>query len=55
MRYAYEWGRAELSLGVANLFNRRFYTQAFGCAAGTTTSIYPEPGRAVTAAVRLKF
>ncbi len=54
-RYAYEWQRLELSLAVANLFDRRYYTQAFGCAAGATTSIYPEPGRTVTAAVRLKF
>ena len=54
-RYAYEWQRLELSLAVANLFDRRYYTQAFGCAAGATTSIYPEPGRTVTAALRVKF
>ena len=55
LRYAYAWQRLELSLGVTNLFDRRFYTQAFGFAAGVTTSIYPEAGRALTAAVRVKF
>ncbi len=54
-RYAYQWQNVELSLGIANLFDRKFYTQAFGCAAGVTTAIYSEPGRAVTAAVRIKF
>ncbi|MBG9386618.1 TonB-dependent receptor [Caenimonas aquaedulcis] len=55
VRYAYQWQQVELSLGVANLFDRKYYSQAFGCAAGTTTSIYPEAGRAVTAAVRVSF
>ena len=54
-RYAYQWQNVELSLGFANLFDRKFYTQAFGCSAGVTTAIYPEPGRAVTAALRVKF
>jgi iron complex outermembrane recepter protein len=54
-RYAYQWQKVELSLGVTNLFNNKFYTQAFGCAAGETTSIYPEPGRGLTAALRVKF
>ena len=54
-RYAYQWQNVELSLGLANLFDRKFYTQAYGCSAGTTTSIYPEPGRAVTAALRVRF
>jgi len=55
VRYAYQWQRLELSLAVANLFDRRYYTQAFGCAAGATTSIYPEAGRALTAAARVTF
>jgi iron complex outermembrane receptor protein len=55
LRYAYEWHKLELSLGVANLFDRRYFTQAFGCASGTTTSIYPEAGRAFTAAARFTF
>ena len=54
-RYAYQWRELELSLGVANLFDKQFYTQAFGCAGGTTTSIYPEAGRALTAALRARF
>lgn len=55
LRYAYEWRQAEFSLGATNLFDRRFYTQAFACAGGQPSAIYPEPGRAVTAAVRVKF
>lgn len=54
-RYAYQWQSVELSLGIANLFDRKFYTQAYGCAAGAATSIYPEPGRALTAGLRVKF
>jgi len=54
-RYAYEWQRVELSLAVANLADKRYFTQAYSCAAGVTTSIYPEAGRAVTAALRVKF
>lgn len=54
-RYAYDWKQAEFSVGVNNLFDRRYYTQAFGCLGGTTTSIYPEAGRTLQAAVRLKF
>lgn len=55
VRYAYQWQKVELSLGVTNLAGRKFFTQAFGCAAGVTTSIYPEPGRAFTAAARVSF
>lgn len=54
-RYAYQWQNVELSLGITNLFDRNFYTQAFGCAASVTTAIYPEAGRAAVAAVRIKF
>jgi iron complex outermembrane receptor protein len=55
VRYAYQWQKVELSLGVANLLDRKYFAQAFGCAAGVTTSIYPEPGRAFTAAARVSF
>ncbi len=55
VRYAYQWQQLELSLGVANLSDKKYYTQAFGCAGGVTSSIYPEAGRAVTAAVRVRF
>jgi iron complex outermembrane receptor protein len=54
-RYAYSWQHAQFSLGVTNLADRKFYTQAFACASGQPTSIYPEPGRAFTAAVRMRF
>ena len=54
-RYAYRWRTAELALGVSNLFDRGYYTQAFACSAGQTTSIYPETGRAFTASVRVEF
>jgi iron complex outermembrane recepter protein len=55
LRYAYQWNQVELSLGVANLFDRKYFTQAFGCSAGVTTSIYPDPGRTFTGAVRVSF
>jgi iron complex outermembrane recepter protein len=55
-RYAWQFFRnAEFALGVTNLFDHKYYTQAFGCAAGTTTSIYPEPGRQFTSSVRVQF
>lgn len=54
-RYAYKFKNAELSLGVTNLTDRKYYSQAFACAAGVTGSIYPEAGRAFTAAVRVSF
>ncbi|MEY8875796.1 MAG: TonB-dependent receptor [Leptothrix sp. (in: b-proteobacteria)] len=54
-RYAYTLAQAELSLSAANLTDRRYATQAFGCAGNAPTSLYPEPGRALTAAVRLRF
>ncbi|TFZ06363.1 TonB-dependent receptor [Ramlibacter henchirensis] len=55
LRYAYEWRNAEFSLGAANLFDRKYFTQAFRCAGGEPSAIFPEPGRAVTAAVRVRF
>jgi iron complex outermembrane recepter protein len=55
VRYAFQWERMELSLGVTNLFDKKHYTQAFRCSAGVISTIYPEPGRAVTAAVRYRF
>ena len=55
-RYAWQFHRnAELGVGVTNLFDRKFYTQAFDCAGGQTTSIYPEPGRQFTASLRVQF
>jgi iron complex outermembrane receptor protein len=55
-RYAWQVLRnTELALGVTNLFDRKFYTQAFGCVNGQTTSIYPEAGRQLTASMRVQF
>ena len=53
--YAYQWHSAELALGVNNLTNAKYYTQAFACVNGAVSSIYPEAGRAVTASLRLHF
>lgn len=55
VRYAYQWGAAEMSVGINNLGDRKYYTLAYGCAAGVTQAIYPEAGRSVTAALRYKF
>jgi len=56
LRYAYQWGAAELALGIANLTDRKYYTLAFGCtAAGVATAIYPEAERTFTASVRYQF
>lgn len=55
VRYAFQWQSLELSLGVTNLFDKKYFTQAYRCTAGVTNAIYPEPGRAVTAAVRYQF
>jgi iron complex outermembrane receptor protein len=55
LRYAVQWGIAELALAVTNLADTKYYTQAFACNNGTVNSIYPEAGRSVTASVRLHF
>lgn len=56
LRYAFSWSKAELALGIANLTDRKYYTQAFACtASGQPTSIYPEAGRTFTASVLYRF
>ena len=55
LRWAWELPVVELSVAVGNATDRKFYTQAYACANGLPTSIYPEPGRSVTAAARLNF
>ena len=55
LRYAFQHGPVELALGVANATDRRYYTQAFRCVGGQTSSIYPEAGRAFTASARWQF
>lgn len=54
-RYAYQLRNMELSLGMTNLMDTKYYTQAFKCTAGVTNGIYPEAGRALSAALRVKF
>lgn len=54
-RYAYTAGRFELALGIKNLADTKYYTQAYGCTAGVTGSIYPEAGRNLTASVLARF
>lgn len=54
-RYAYQWNDVEFALGITNLTDRRFYTQAYRCLGGVTSSIYPEAGRAATASVAVRF
>ncbi len=55
LRYAYRLGAGELSLGVANAADHKYYTQAFSCTAGVTAGIYPEAGRSLNAALRWQF
>jgi iron complex outermembrane recepter protein len=54
LRYAHLWRNAEFSLGVKNLFDRKYYTQA-GVDSVLGYMVYPEAGRAVTAAARVQF
>jgi iron complex outermembrane receptor protein len=55
VRYAYRWSKSEVFVGATNLTGHNYYTQAFSCQSGQTTSIYPEPGRTVTAGLRVAF
>ena len=55
LRYAYQWSLAEFAVGVSNLTNAKYYTQAFACEGGAVSAIYPEAGRGLTASVRLHF
>ena len=53
--YAYTTGNVELSLGVKNLTDLKYYTLAYGCSGTESSSIYPEAGRTFTATARLNF
>ncbi len=55
VRYTYVWKNMDASLGVSNLMDRKYYTQAFSCVANVTNGIYPEAGRAVNASLRINF
>ncbi|MEO8151445.1 MAG: TonB-dependent receptor [Rhizobacter sp.] len=54
-RYAFQTANVELALGIANLTDKKYYTQAFGCSGGVTGSIYPEAGRSFVGSVRVNF
>jgi iron complex outermembrane receptor protein len=55
LRYAYQWQMLEFALGVTNVTDKQYYTLAFRCVGGRTSSIYPEDGRAFTGSVRIQF
>ncbi|MBC7957915.1 MAG: TonB-dependent receptor [Cytophagales bacterium] len=55
LRYAHKQGAVELALGVGNVTDKKYYTQAYSCAGGTPTSIYPEVGRSFVASVRVSL
>ena len=55
LRYAYQWQMLEFALGVTNVTDKQYYTLAFRCVGGQTSSIYPEDGRAFTGSVRIQF
>ena len=54
-RYAYQEGAIEFALGVANLADRKYFTQAFNCNGAAVTSIYPEAGRSVKVSIRVSL
>ncbi|WP_395669152.1 TonB-dependent receptor [Rhodoferax sp.] len=54
-RYAVTNGPVELAVGITNLADAKYTTQAFGCTAGVTSAIYPEAGRAFTATAKVRF
>ena len=54
-RYAYQMGRFEWALGVSNLMDQTYYTQAYACTDNVTNGIYPEPGRIVQASFKVQF
>jgi len=55
LRYAYQTAGIQLALGVTNVTDKKYYTQAFSCVNGVTNSIYPEAGRGFVASVRVAF
>lgn len=55
LRYAYQWQILEFAFGVTNVTDKKYYTLAFRCVSGATSSIYPEDGRAFTGSVRIQF
>ena len=54
-KYAFQTSNIELALGVTNLADKKYYTQAFSCSNGVPSSIYPEAGRGFVASVRVSI
>lgn len=54
-RYSYAASKFEWAVGVKNLVGAKYYTQAYGCTSGVTTSIFPEAGRSLSASMQVKF
>ncbi len=59
-RYAYRWKDSEVSVGVTNLFAKKFFTNTEcdagpGATTGVPNTIFPEPGRLMVLAFRTKF
>lgn len=55
VRYAYQVRNVEVAVGLNNLTDQKYYTQAYSCSSGVVSGIYPEAGRTVNASVRLNF
>lgn len=56
LRYAFSTDQVELGLGINNVTDKKYYTQAYGCdVSGVPTSIYPEAGRNVVLSVRVSL
>lgn len=54
-RWRWTLAHGELALAVNNLTDQQFFTQAYRCAGGLPSAIYPEPGRSFTASLRWAF
>lgn len=55
LRYAFNTSNVELALGVSNLADKKYYTQAFRCVSGEPSAIYPEAGRGFVASLRVSL
>lgn len=53
--YRFERGAWQLNAQIQNLGNKKYYSTAYGCAAGQATSIYPEAGRQLGLNLRYQF
>lgn len=55
VRYAYQLRNMEFAVGVNNVTDQKYYTQAYSCSGGVVGGIYPEAGRTVHASLRLSY